>query len=386
MHSKSPIVFFVNTLAGGGTERVVLQLANYYAEQGQTVNLVLAKKTGQFLKQLDKRVVVFELNTFLNRKRLIKKAFNRSGLLVFFQILSLNRLVKKHKISSLLCFGEWPNLIGPLIKLLPSKKHIKIIISERSSRSFISDPAEYNLRPYLRNLALVAFKKTNIVVACAEYLKDALTKINPESGELIKVIKNPLDLPKIENSVKENVQHPFFLKQAAHKTLIAAGRLHKSKDYPTMLRAFALVKRATNAKLIILGDGPLKEELQSLCKELNISEDVSIVGFVDNPYKYLAKADLFIHSAIYEGFPNVIAEALACGLDVVSTDCDGAEEVLQGGKYGIIVPKQNPKELADAIIKALQEKRSKEFQRTGVDAYSIRAIAESYLNIIQLPH
>jgi glycosyltransferase involved in cell wall biosynthesis len=252
----TPIVLFVNTLSGGGTEKVVLQLANYYTAQGHSVHLILMNNSGHYLKHLDENVVVHELNMFLNRYFLIKKIMRRLQLLIHFQILSLRRIIKKNKFKTLVCFGEWPNLIGPLAKT--KSEPIKVFISERSSRTFITNPGEYNVSSLIAKLAQKAFDKADDVVACSWNVKQALLNLKPDKAALLKLISNPIDQNKITKLAKEQVKHPFFTEPDS-RTLIAIGRLHKSKDYPTMLRAIAIARKCNNLKLIILGDGVLKE-------------------------------------------------------------------------------------------------------------------------------
>lgn len=134
---------------------------------------------------------------------------------------------------------------------------------------------------------------------------------------------------------------------------------------------------------MILGDGDKRNELKSLCSALNVDEDVQFPGFVDNPFAYMAAADVFVLSSIWEGLPNVLIEALACGTPVVSTDCpSGPREILQDGKYGSIVPVGDDKALTEAIEKVLDEPPLEDNLRERAEAFRPEPITEQYLDVL----
>jgi glycosyltransferase involved in cell wall biosynthesis len=136
--------------------------------------------------------------------------------------------------------------------------------------------------------------------------------------------------------------------------ILAVGRLTKAKDYPTLFRAFSLVRQVRPAKLLVLGEGEERSNLERLAIELGIQNDVSMSGFVDNPFAFMAKASVFVLSSAWEGFGNVLVEALACGCPVVATDCpSGPREILDNGRYGRLVPVGDHEALAKAILETL---------------------------------
>jgi len=138
---------------------------------------------------------------------------------------------------------------------------------------------------------------------------------------------------------------------------VAVGRLQMQKDYPTLLHAFAQVRKNRPVRLLILGEGKDRLALEELIKELGLEQDVSLPGFVMNPYAYMARASLFVLSSRWEGLPTVLIEALCCGTPVVSTDCpSGPREILRDGQYGQLVPVGDVDGLAQAIEAALNSK------------------------------
>ena len=165
--------------------------------------------------------------------------------------------------------------------------------------------------------------------------------------------------------------------------ILAVGRLSAPKDYPTLLQAFERVCRDRQARLVILGDGPEREKLERLAEELGIAGAVSMPGYASNPYAYMQHADLFVLSSAWEGSPNVLVEAMACGCPVVSTDCpSGPDQILEGGRYGVLVPVGAPELLAVAITGALDNPVARSKLLTRAADYSAEKSAACYLEVL----
>jgi glycosyltransferase involved in cell wall biosynthesis len=171
--------------------------------------------------------------------------------------------------------------------------------------------------------------------------------------------------------------------------LVACGRLTEQKGYPYLLSALALVrKQVPNATLWILGQGPDRPEMEQQIADLSLGQSVRLLGFRDNPFRYMAAADLFVLSSIFEGFGNVVAEAMACGTAVVSTDCPyGPSEIITDGLSGLLVPIRDPESLAEAIIKlltdeALRNRLAKEGKRRSQD-FAAPTITARYAEVFE---
>jgi glycosyltransferase involved in cell wall biosynthesis len=161
--------------------------------------------------------------------------------------------------------------------------------------------------------------------------------------------------------------------------------LTKQKDFPILIEAFKIVRENRPVKLIVLGEGAERIRLQELIKEYGFDEDVDLPGFVENPYSYMKCADLLVLSSRYEGFGNVIVEAMAAGTPVVSTNCpSGPAEILENGKFGYLVPVGNVTLLAEAIEKALDEPANSEALKTRAMDFSIDKITEDYARLLKL--
>jgi glycosyltransferase involved in cell wall biosynthesis len=186
----------------------------------------------------------------------------------------------------------------------------------------------------------------------------------------------------VEQLARQPVDHPWLTKPGA-PVIVGAGRLTRQKDFPTLIRAFARARAQRPCRLIILGNGELEAQLIALAKELKVEHDLSLPGFVANPYAYMARAQLFVLSSLWEGSPNVLTEALALGVPVVSTDCpSGPREILAGGEYGTLVPMEDDAALAQAMLATLDRPLARERLLQAALPYKVDASVNGYLEAL----
>ena len=166
--------------------------------------------------------------------------------------------------------------------------------------------------------------------------------------------------------------------------VLAVGRLEPVKDYPTLLKAFArVVLKSRHTRLLVLGEGQDREALQRLAVDLRIDEVVDFAGFVTNPFSYMSKASVFVMSSVYEGSPNALVQAMACGTAVVSTDCpSGPREILQDGKLGRLVPVGDWQALGAAILEALDSPLEADRLLEGTRDYSAENSVRQYMDLV----
>ena len=201
--------------------------------------------------------------------------------------------------------------------------------------------------------------------------------------ESIEVIYNPVITPQLSQKSQESVDHPWFA-PGEPPVVLGVGRLEQQKDFPTLIHAFAKVRQMQTAKLVILGSGREEKKLLSLVNELELSEDVAILGFVENPYAYMAKSAIFVLSSVWEGFGNVVAEALAAGAPVVSTNCpSGPAEILDNGKYGELVSVGDSQAMAEAILRVLLGE-IKSVDSDWLEQFKLETVAQKYLDVLQV--
>jgi glycosyltransferase involved in cell wall biosynthesis len=194
---------------------------------------------------------------------------------------------------------------------------------------------------------------------------------------------NPVISDQLFSRATEPVQHPW-LSSEGPPVILGVGRLTAQKDFATLVRSFALVCQKAEARLLILGEGEDRAALEALIAELGLGERVQLVGHVSNPYPYLRRSALFVLSSAWEGLPTVLIEALALGTPVVSTDCrSGPVEILEGGKWGALIPVGDFQSLAEAILKRLAQDWRNEVPDQALEKYTSRYAASEYLRVFQ---
>ena len=206
----------------------------------------------------------------------------------------------------------------------------------------------------------------------------AITGMPPDR---VVAIRNPVITPELAEQAREPVDHPWFNEDIP--IIVGAGRLTPEKDFPTLIRAFGRVRRERHCRLMILGEGPLQPELESLIAELGLAASVWLLGFCANPFAYMKRASLFVMSSAWEGSGNVLVEALALGIPSVSTDCPyGPRETLEDGKYGLLVPVGDHEALAKAMLETLNNPLPSNFLRQAVTKFTIEYSAQRYLDVL----
>jgi glycosyltransferase involved in cell wall biosynthesis len=200
----------------------------------------------------------------------------------------------------------------------------------------------------------------------------------------VKIIYNPVVTPDIFSLANENTGHPW-LQSKNDPVILAAGRLVPQKDFATLLQAFAELRKQRACKLIILGEGEERKNLEAQAEQLGLRDDVDLPGFVENPYAFMAQSNVFALSSAWEGFGVVLAEALALGVPVVSTNCPyGPSEILQHGKFGPLVQVGDARAFAQGMLSTMANPlEAKQLQSAAVP-YTVRNCAHNYLSLLGL--
>jgi len=342
--SKKKIMFVITSLVAGGAEHVVVNLINNLDRNKYEIFLVVFEKKLDLKKNLKIPIRIVCLN---------KKT--RWDFLKI--ILKLMKTIRESKPNIIISFLQYTNIVTMLSVLFQKRDHT-VIISERSyPRRYLVYGRFRYLKKWLMNFT---YKRADKIVAVSKVIKNVLETYFNIPPEKIKVIYNPIALKEIKFKSKKPVEHPFF-KEKNTQVIISVGRLIKLKRYDMLLKSFSLiVKSKKAARLIILGKGILKKELENLALKLGINNFVSFVGYKDNPYAWMSKADVFVLSSDYEGFPNVLIESMACGVVVVSTDCfSGPREIITNGKNGILVMPGDYKKLSKEILDLLNDEKKR---------------------------
>ena len=335
------IAIFLGFLGGGGVERVLMNLAHSFTAQGIKVDLVLSRGDSPHMWRVPSAV------------RVVDFAAPRLS-----QCLpDLVRYLQKEQPLALLSTGHYANEVALCAKRL-SGVSTRVVVSEHNQLSRSTQSMGKIKRRLIPWFVRLFYPWADGIVAVSQGVADDLANTTGLERERIQVIYNPAILPELLERAKEPVTHPWFA-PGEPPVILGVGKLEAQKDFPNLIRAFSQVRQIRPARLMILGWGPDQPKLQALVKDLGLEEDVSLFGYVDNPYPFMAKASAFALSSAWEGLPTVLIEAMAVGTPVVSTDCNGAAEILSNGKYGSLTPVGDSKALAEAIVDVLDAKQKK---------------------------
>jgi len=191
------------------------------------------------------------------------------------------------------------------------------------------------------------------IVTVSKGVADSVSRELDIPKEKVTTIYNPVVSPEIDKLKTQNPEHPWFADNGP-PIILGCGGLTSRKGFPVLIRAFARVSEQRQCRLVILGDGELREQIEQLVSELSLQEKVALPGWSDNPYSAMSRASLFVLSSHYEGLPGALIQSLACGCPCVSTDCpSGPAEILQDGEIGPLVPVGDHIALADAMAHTL---------------------------------
>lgn len=365
-HPGKHAALFTTALAGGGAERMMLNLAEEFMKRGLAVDFVVTRARGAYIKRVPKKV------------RLVDLMSSR----IITALPSLVLYLRKERPQAMLSALKPANCLAVWARIL-AQVDTRLILSERSILSLsIAGDEKYRTR-LMPKLMRWTYPRADAVVAISAGVADDLTSTIGLSREAIDVIYNPAYKPDILKDAEIQPNHPWLLTSDV-PVIVSVGRLVPVKDFLTLMQAFAVLRRVREARLVILGEGEARADIECLAQKLNVEQDVELPGFVDNPYSYMRHAALVVMSSRWEGFGNVLVEAMACGTPVVSTDCPGGpREILEGGKWGRLVPPGDSTALAHAILNSLQDPGLDPRERAF--HFSVNRAADSYLNLLFPP-
>jgi glycosyltransferase involved in cell wall biosynthesis len=356
---------FLPSLEGGGAERIFLKVAQGLLEYGLDVDIVLAKRVGQYLGSVPSGARVVDLSS----SRPLRA------------VPALVRYLRSQRPFALLSTITNAN-VAALIAWRLADVPTRMIVREASTLSAELRITSALDRLVLRKVVRWLYPQADVIVAPSNGVADDLAVVAGLRREAIQVVYNPVVSNALLARAQEAPDHPW-LSDKTIPVVLGIGRLSRQKDFGTLIRAFALVRRHLSARLLILGEGQERAELEDLIHREGLSEVVSLPGFVTNPYALLTHAALFVLSSQWEGLPGVLIEALACGTLVVSTDCpSGPKEILADGKYGRLVPVGNVEAMAQAIFSALSGEYVKVDPAEHISLFDVQTNTNAYLGLL----
>ncbi|HET8700836.1 MAG TPA: glycosyltransferase, partial [Nitrococcus sp.] len=258
----------------------------------------------------------------------------------------------------------------------------RVVISERTALSSETAARRKWRWRYLPALIHRVYPWADAIVAVSEGVAEDLARTAELPRERITTIYNPVVTAELRAQASAPLDHAWFA-PGAPPVVLGAGRLLKQKDFPTLIRAFAKVRAQRPARLVILGEGAKRRRLEALVEGLGLGADAALPGYVDNPFAYMARAAVFVLSSAYEGLPGVLIQALACGTPVVATDCPhGPVEILDGGRYGRLVPVGDAAAMAAAIIAMLDQPPERQRLQARASEFCVERAMRSYRQVL----
>ena len=351
-------------LGGGGAERVVVNLANSFAQRGFAVEMVLLSATGVFLADLVPNVRVVNLN--VSRLRSV--------------LLPLVRYLRQSRPAALLAC-MWPLTVVALLARALAFVPTRVVVAEHTTWSRDEIASTLWGRWKVANSMHYGFPAADGIVTVSSGAADDLALFANLDRNAITVIYNPVVGDSKPQSSTPLAPDGWWT--GPHRRVLAVGRLKTIKDYATLMHAFARLRQRVDARLLILGDGECRAALEVQVRQLCIEASVFMPGFVKDASPYYQHADLHVLSSIGEGLPTVIIEALAAGTPVVSTDCpSGPREILCDGQFGCLVPVGDAAALAVAMADSLAVTHDTAALKARAQYFSIDKATDRYLELL----
>ncbi|MFI5320983.1 MAG: glycosyltransferase [Myxococcota bacterium] len=388
------IALFTNKMDAGGVQRAIVALAREFVQRGHRVELLLARARGEMLAQLPREVCVRELAA--RWPLAVRPLFALPGdvrkLAPIFVATTLPRALRSLGPLTEYLRSDPPDalLATPMTCALTALwaaqlAHSPVRIVAREANTLSQQIGQRSL-PYAARLPALArawYPRAAGIVAVSDGVADDLARVAQLPRERIATIYNPLDVARLRALAAETPSEPWLLDAQSPPVIVTAGRLVPAKGLAMLLHAFARVRARRAARLVILGRGPERLRLALIARRLGIARDVRLAGYVENPFAYMARARVFALASRYEGLANVLREALACGANIVATDCpSGSAEVLRNGALGRLVPVGDARAMSEALLAALDDAPSAEAVRARIESVSGGDAAGRYLDLL----
>ena len=350
------------TMGQGGADRVTLTLLQTLDRHLFDLSLILMRKEGEFLSDLPRDVKVHCLDASST----------------WTAWMPLIRLLRRHRPDIVLSIASATNIAAAIAHKL-ARQTGRLVISERNILFHSQLTTKRRLVVWLKR---VLYHQADGITAVSQCLKDDMVAKLGLRPERISVVYNPVVDDNMRRLALEPVDHPWFREDIP--IILGAGRLVPQKDFVTLIRAFKRVREFGDARLVILGEGPLRKELLAFVKARGLEDDVWLPGFDKNPFKYMARCTLFVLSSKHEGFSNVLIQAMSCGAPVISTDCPcGSSEIIaESGVDGILVPVGDVNTLAEQMQYLLDDPEVRRLMgdkaRQSAERFRVDTIVKNY--------
>lgn len=362
------VCFVLPSLNGGGAERAAVQILNALDPAAWDRSMYLFDRTGPYLSDLDPGVAL---------------SAGEAGASRVGRWAALRRYLRQRRPDLIVSFLSYFSVLSAA---RAAATGARVVFNQQTPMSaFLSDD-DYDWRhPWHRRafsvVARIGYRLADGVITTSEGVADDLVRAFGVARDRIRVVHNPVRIDAVEKAAAEALD-PAHERVWSHPAIVAAGRLADAKNYPLMLDALALLRRRVPARLFILGAGDREGAMREQIDRLGLAGDVVLCGFQPNPWKYIARADVFALTSRYEGFGNVLVEAMACGVPVVATASPGTREIVTDGVDGLLVDPHHPAAMAASLSAVLTDAarraRMAAAARRSATRFSTDAIAAEY--------
>lgn len=397
------IAVLMPDLGGGGVQKMTLTLAMALSREGYQIDLVVYRAEGELAATVPPelglhplrpgplplgRLLALRADPFALPQLFLPVLLARKPARTLAYLPALARYLRERRPDALLAAAPSQNLEAVWAKRLAGTA-TRVLVSERTVPSQMLATSSLWRNRFLPPLMFRTYQQADVIVSVSQALGDDLAQVTGIPRARITTIYNPVVGPEIERLAAEPAEHPWFAADGP-PVVLGVGRLSEQKDFPTLVRAFALARARRPARLVIFGaakDSAKTEarrtEIKALAAELGVGEDVDAPGFTPNPFAHMARAGAFALSSRYEGLPGVLIQAMACGCPVVSTDCpSGPLEILEGGRFGPLVPVGDATALAAAIEQVLASPLPAARLKARAREFSVERAVRRYLEVL----
>lgn len=356
---KTHFALLLPSLAHGGAQKVFLDCGEYLQSNYGNIIMIVLDQEGDLLKNIPKELNVKFLDHGIKRNGLYKR---------IIQLIRLRKKIKKYEVTNVLSTVTGMNICTLLCFYF--SKNISITIREATSLENSSSRIALFLMKFL-------YPRADKIICTSEYICEQLVDLNKALIDRVIFLPNPINICKIRHQSKE----PYEPLWGEHNyRVISVGRLVEAKGYDVLIKAMAIVTKKIDCQLVIIGDGPERKYLERLIEKLALKHYIKLIGYKNNPYPYIASANLFVLSSRWEGYVNTVLEAMALGVAVVATDCkSGPGELLKKELAYELVPVESPIELADSIENSLKNRKDTSLFEDLLKEHSIEIAIQNYI-------
>jgi glycosyltransferase involved in cell wall biosynthesis len=361
------ISFFIQDLRAGGAERSVVRLVNGIAERGINVDLVLVNRSGPFLDELSPEVTVVELP----QQRTLTAA------------LGLRAYMARSRPAALVSSMTHTNVAAIMARLGAPWRPRLVVVEHNNFQQ--NRAIRRGLARLSYEVVPLLYRYADVVAVVANDMRESLAAAARISADKIETLYNPVVTPELSAKAAAEPAHPWLKHPLERPVFVGVGRFERQKNFQLLIEAFAIARKRMPCRLIILGEGTLRPQLENQVAEAGLKADVDLPGFDSNPFSILNHASAFVMSSDWEGLPTVVIEALACGCPVISTDCPtGPREILQNENYGRLVAPGDAPALADAMIATVQQPVDRERLIERAADFNLDRAVDRYLEVARI--